>query len=84
MGSDSRWSVSAELLYAWFKHSPTPVPIITDSYLDDPASTCCSAAARWTPIPMQASSSRAPIASTAARCRAQRLLHPEPQHVRAA
>ena len=36
MGSDSRWSVSAELLYAWFKHSPTPVPIITDSYLDDP------------------------------------------------
>ena len=36
MGSDSRWSVSAELLYAWFKQSPTPVPIITDSYLDDP------------------------------------------------
>jgi opacity protein-like surface antigen len=36
MGSDSRWSVSAELLYAWFKHSPTPVPIITDSYLNDP------------------------------------------------
>jgi hypothetical protein len=36
MASDSRWSVSAELLYAWFKHSPTPVPVITDSYLDDP------------------------------------------------
>jgi hypothetical protein len=37
VGKDNRWSVSAELLYAWFKHSPTPVPVITDSYLDDPA-----------------------------------------------
>lgn len=33
---DSRWSVSAEALFAWFKSSPTPVPIITDSYLDAP------------------------------------------------
>ena len=32
--SDSRWSVSAEALFAWFKSSPTPVPIITDSYAD--------------------------------------------------
>ena len=36
MGSDSRWSVSAEALFAWFKSSPTPVPIITDSYADAP------------------------------------------------
>ncbi len=36
MGSDGRWSVSAEALFAWFKSSPTPVPIITDSYLDAP------------------------------------------------
>jgi Putative beta barrel porin-7 (BBP7) len=34
--ADSRWSVSAEALFAWFKSSPTPVPIITDSYADDP------------------------------------------------
>ncbi len=34
--ADSRWSVSAEALFAWFKSSPTPVPIITDSYLDAP------------------------------------------------
>jgi hypothetical protein len=33
-GGDSRWSVSAEALFAWFKKSPTPVPIITDNYLD--------------------------------------------------
>jgi opacity protein-like surface antigen len=33
---DSRWSVSAEALVAWFKSSPTPVPIITDNYLDAP------------------------------------------------
>ena len=33
---DSRWSVSAEALLAWFKSSPTPVPIITDNYLDAP------------------------------------------------
>ena len=36
MGGDSRWSVSAEALFAWFKSSPTPVPIITDSYFDAP------------------------------------------------
>lgn len=36
MASDSRWSVSAEALFAWFKHSPTPVPIITDNYADAP------------------------------------------------
>ena len=36
MGSESRWSVSAEALFAWFKSSPTPVPIITDSYVDAP------------------------------------------------
>ncbi|MFO1396205.1 MAG: BBP7 family outer membrane beta-barrel protein [Burkholderiales bacterium] len=34
--SDSRWSVSAEALFAWFKASPTPVPIITDNYADAP------------------------------------------------
>lgn len=33
-GGDSRWSVSAEALFAWFKSSPTPVPIITNDYLD--------------------------------------------------
>ena len=32
----SRWSVSAEALFSWFKSSPTPVPIITDSYADAP------------------------------------------------
>jgi|KBSSwiStaDraftv2_1062776.scaffolds.fasta_scaffold25293_3 hypothetical protein len=36
MGADSRWSVSAEALFSWFKSSPTPVPIITDNYLDEP------------------------------------------------
>jgi hypothetical protein len=36
MGSDARWSLSAEALFAWFKSSPTPVPIITDSYADAP------------------------------------------------
>ena len=36
MGSDSRWSVSAEAMAAWFKSSPTPVPIITDNYADAP------------------------------------------------
>ena len=35
-GGDSRWSVSAEALFSWFKSSPTPVPIITDNYLDVP------------------------------------------------
>jgi len=34
--ADSRWTVSAEMLLAWFKDSPTPVPIITDYYLDAP------------------------------------------------
>jgi opacity protein-like surface antigen len=33
---DSRWTVSAEALLAWFKSSPTPVPLITDNYLDQP------------------------------------------------
>jgi hypothetical protein len=36
MGSDSRWSVSAEALAVWFKKSPTPVPLIADSYVDAP------------------------------------------------
>ena len=36
MESVSRWSVSAEALFAWFKSSPTPVPIITDNYADAP------------------------------------------------
>jgi Putative beta barrel porin-7 (BBP7) len=36
MDSASRWSFSAEALFAWFKSSPTPVPIITDSYVDAP------------------------------------------------
>jgi len=36
MESASRWSVSAEALFAWFKSSPTPVPIITDNYADAP------------------------------------------------
>ena len=36
MRDDSRWSVSAEALFARFKSSPTPVPIITDSYVDAP------------------------------------------------
>ncbi len=36
MASASRWSVSAEALFSWFKSSPTPVPIITDNYLDAP------------------------------------------------
>jgi len=36
MESASRWSVSAEALFAWFKGSPTPVPIITDNYADAP------------------------------------------------
>lgn len=36
MEGASRWSVSAEALFAWFKESPTPVPIITDSYANAP------------------------------------------------
>lgn len=36
MANASRWSLSAEALFAWFKSTPTPVPIITDSYLDAP------------------------------------------------
>lgn len=36
MASDSRWSFGAEALFAWFKSSPTPVPIITDGYADAP------------------------------------------------
>ena len=36
MGEDSRWSVSAEAIVGWFKKSPTPVPIIADSYLNAP------------------------------------------------
>jgi hypothetical protein len=35
-GDASRWSLSAEALFAWFKKSPTPVPIITDTYADAP------------------------------------------------
>lgn len=33
---DSRWAVRAETLFGWFKKSPTPVPIITESYVDAP------------------------------------------------
>ena len=36
MESASGWSVSAEALLAWFKSSPTPVPIIADNYADVP------------------------------------------------
>jgi hypothetical protein len=36
VAGDSRWTVSAEALFSWFKSSPTPVPIITDNYLDEP------------------------------------------------
>lgn len=34
--SDSRWSLSAEALFASLKASPTPIPIVTDNYLDAP------------------------------------------------
>ena len=34
--ADPKWTVSAEMLLAWFKASPTPVPIITDYYLGTP------------------------------------------------
>jgi len=34
--SDSRWSLSVEALFASLKASPTPVPIVTDNYLDVP------------------------------------------------
>ncbi len=34
--TDSRWSVSAEMLLSWFKSSPTPVPVIADYYLSEP------------------------------------------------
>ncbi len=34
--ADDRWALSAEMLMAWFSNSPTPTPIITDYYLDDP------------------------------------------------
>lgn len=34
--SDSRWSLSVEALFAELKASPTPVPIVTDNYLDVP------------------------------------------------
>ena len=34
--SDGRWSLSAEALFASLKASPTPVPIVTDNYLDVP------------------------------------------------
>lgn len=34
--SDSRWSLSAEALFATLKASPTPVPIVTDNYFDAP------------------------------------------------
>ncbi|MCC7325457.1 MAG: BBP7 family outer membrane beta-barrel protein [Burkholderiales bacterium] len=30
-------AISVEALWMWFKASPTPVPIITDYYLDDPS-----------------------------------------------
>ncbi len=36
MDSASRWSVSAEVLSAWFRSSPTPVPIITDDLANAP------------------------------------------------
>jgi hypothetical protein len=33
---DNRVTLSAEALLAWFKSSPTPVPIVTDSYANAP------------------------------------------------
>ncbi len=36
MAANGKWSVSAEVLFSWFKASPTPVPIITDNYIDAP------------------------------------------------
>lgn len=33
---EPRWTVSAEMLLAWFKNSPTPTPIITDYFLGTP------------------------------------------------
>jgi hypothetical protein len=36
MAGDERWSLSAEPLVAWFKGSPTPVPVITDNYAAAP------------------------------------------------
>ncbi|MEP7330245.1 MAG: BBP7 family outer membrane beta-barrel protein [Betaproteobacteria bacterium] len=36
MREDIRWSVRAEALFARLKSSPTPVPIITDSYVNAP------------------------------------------------
>jgi len=36
MDSATRWSLSAEALFAWFKNNPTPVPIITDNFADAP------------------------------------------------
>jgi len=32
----SRFSVGAEVLFMWFKSSPTPVPIVSDDYIDEP------------------------------------------------
>lgn len=36
MESATRWSLSAEALSAWLRKSPTPVPIITDNFVDAP------------------------------------------------
>ncbi len=36
VASESRWSFGAEALSAWFKSSPTPVPIIIDDFLAQP------------------------------------------------
>ena len=33
---DGRLSIGAEALFVWIKSSPTPVPIVTDNYLDQP------------------------------------------------
>ena len=82
-GGDSRWSLSAEALFAWFKSSPTPVPIITDNYAD--CARRQRAARRrlgrhQSQCRLQAA--RAPTAYRQPhRCRAHRLLHSDAHHV---
>lgn len=37
--ADGRGSVSVEALFSWFKSSPTPVPIISNDYIDEPGTS---------------------------------------------
>lgn len=46
-----RATVNAEVLYTWFKASPTPVPIIADGYVDDPATTVLLGGGSLDPMP---------------------------------